>query len=140
MISEGFTEYMSLKLTEDLQDIAVYNKNLAEKFSSLKDFRPTPFAKVKSINDIKDRQTYVYDYAPILFIALEKEIGKKKMWQWIKTLLETKTEFTNYEFLTTTLKTTLKDPKKFQWIEKHYFSSENAAENAIKKISENKSS
>ncbi|MCG2610260.1 hypothetical protein LZZ90_01920 [Flavobacterium sp. SM15] len=136
MISEGFTEYMALKLTEDLQDISTYNKMLTEKFNSLKEFKPTPVAAVKSINDISDRQTYVYDYAPILFTAIEKEIGKKKMWQWMKTLLEKKTAFTNYEFLLSALKDTLKDDKKLELIKNQYLTSENAAENAIKKINE----
>jgi hypothetical protein len=71
MMSEGFTEYMALKLTEDIQEKKAYNDVLAEKYKTLKDFTPNPFSMVKSVTDIADRETYVYDYAPIIFIAIE---------------------------------------------------------------------
>jgi hypothetical protein len=136
MMSEGFTEYMSLKLTEDIQDKKTYDEVLVKKFKNLNDFKPNSFSMVKSMTDINDRQTYVYDYAPIIFIAIEKEIGKKKMWEWLKNILETKSKFTNYDFLVATLKSTLKNDKKVDLIINKYFNNINSTENAIKKISE----
>jgi hypothetical protein len=136
MMSEGFTEYMALKLTEDIQEKKAYNDVLAEKYKTLKDFTPNPFSMVKSVTDIADRETYVYDYAPIIFIAIEKEIGKKKMWEWLRNILETKVAFTNYEFLVSTLKNTLKNDKKTELIINTYFNNINSTENAIKKITE----
>ncbi|MDI1317416.1 hypothetical protein [Flavobacterium sp.] len=136
MMSEGFTEYMALKLTEENQTEKNYDEVLAKKVENLKDFKPKSFSMVKSITDISDRQTYVYDYAPILFIAIEKEIGKKKMWEWLKNILETKTEFTNYDFLVSTLKNTLKNDKKTDVIISKYFSNDASTENAIKRIAE----
>ncbi len=136
MMSEGFTEYMALKLTEEIQKEKTYDDVLVKKFKTLKDFSPNSFSMVKSITDITDRQTYVYDYAPIIFIAIEKEIGKKKMWEWLKNILETKTEFTNYDFLVSTLKNTLKNDKKVEFIITEYFNNKNSTENAIRKISE----
>ena len=91
---------------------------------------------IKSITDITDRETFVYDYAPIIFIAIEKEIGKKKMWEWLKNILETKAEFTNYDFLVSTLKSTLKNDKKLELIINDYFNNVNSTQNAIKKITE----
>ena len=136
MMSEGFTEYMSLKLTEEIQDEKAYQEVLVKKFKNLENFKPNSFSMVKSITDITDRETYVYDYAPIIFIAIEKEIGKKKMWEWLKTILETKVAFTNYDFLIATLKSTLKNDKKAELLSSAYFTSINSTENAIKKISE----
>lgn len=136
MMSEGFTEYMALKLTEENQTEKNYDEVIAKKVESLKDFKPNSFSMVKSITDISDRQTYVYDYAPIIFIAIEKEIGKKKMWEWLKNILETKTEFTNYDFLVSTLKNTLKNDKKTEVIINTYFSNVTSTENAIKRITE----
>lgn len=136
MMSEGFTEYMALKLTEEIQGEKAYQDILVTKYENLKDFKPNSFSIVKSITDIADRQTYVYDYAPTIFIAIEKEIGKKKMWEWLRNILETKVEFTNYEFLVSTLKNTLKNDKKVELIINTYFDNVNSTENAIKKITE----
>ncbi|WP_162128246.1 gluzincin family metallopeptidase [Flavobacterium phycosphaerae] len=136
MMSEGFTEYMALKLTEENQTEKNYDEVVARKIKDLKDFKPNPFAMVKSITDISDRETYVYDYAPIIFIAIEKEIGKKKMWEWLKNILETQTAFTNYDFLVSTLKSTLKNDKKTASLINDYFNSPEATANAIKKITE----
>jgi hypothetical protein len=136
MMSEGFTEYMALKLTLEIQEEKAYDDILIRKYKNLKEFKPNSFSMVKSITDIADRQTYVYDYAPIIFLAIEKEIGKKKMWEWLKNILKTKAEFTNYDFLVSTLKSTLKDDKKTEFIITEYFSNVNSTENAIKKIIE----
>jgi hypothetical protein len=136
MMSEGFTEYMSLKLTEDIQEVTAYNEVLEKKYKNLKDFKPNPLSMIKSITDISDRETFVYDYAPIIFIAIEKEIGKKKMWEWLKNILETKAEFTNYDFLVSTLKNTLNNNKKSELIINDYFNNVNSTQNAIKKITE----
>ena len=136
MMSEGFTEYMSLKLTEDIQEVTAYNEVLEKKYKNLKDFKPNPLSMIKSITDITDRETFVYDYAPIIFIAIEKEIGKKKMWEWLKNIIETKAEFTNYDFLVSTLKSTLNNNKKSELIINDYFNNVNSIQNAIKKITE----
>jgi len=137
MMSEGFTEYMSLKLTEDLLGTELYNKKLADKFNQLDNYKPVPFAQVNSKANIENREIYVYYYAPVIFLAIEKEIGKDKMWNWLKTILGTKAEFTNYEFLISTLKNTLKDNEKFNMIEMTYFKNENSVENALNKLKNN---
>ncbi len=137
MMAEGFTEYISLKLTEEIEGKVFYKTILQEKINRLENFNPTPFSKVKSISDIENRQTYVYDYAPVIFIAVEKEIGKKKMWEWITNLLKTKTELTNYDFLMTTLKNTIKDDKKAEFISIAYFTNENSTKNALKQLKNN---
>jgi hypothetical protein len=58
------------------------------------------------------------------------------MWEWLKNILEAKSEFTNYAFLVATLKNTLKNDKKTEFIINEYFSNINSTENAIKKINE----
>jgi hypothetical protein len=58
------------------------------------------------------------------------------MWEWLKNILETKTEFTNYDFLVSTLKNTLKNNKKTEIIINEYFGNGNSTENAIKRITE----
>ena len=134
MMSEGFTEYISLKLVEDIQGKDIYDKKIEENIKYLTDFKTIPIAKIKSISEIGDRQTFVYDYAPMMFIAIEKEIGTKKMWEWMHTLLTVKTDFTNYNFLLSTLRQTLRDEKKLQTIIDRYFANEKSVENIINVI------
>ncbi len=134
MISEGFTEYLSLKLVEELQGKDFYTKKIDKKFEYLTDFKTTPISKIKSISEIEDRQTFVYDYAPMMFISIEKEIGAKKMWEWIRKVLDTKTNFTNYEFLLSTLREALNDEKKTQKIVEQYFNNNKSTENIINNL------
>ena len=134
MMSEGFAEYLSFKVTEDLFPDELYKKMLEAKLSFVEGYKTKPFSQIKSISDIEDRETFVYDYASSIFLAIEKEIGKDKMWKWIKSILETQTTFTDYEFLTSTLKNTLQDNEKFNLIEKTYFTNKKSATNAIKKL------
>jgi len=134
MMSEGFTEYISLKLTEDLLSIEQYDKKLSEMSNLLENYKTKPISQIKSTTDIEDRNTFVYIYAPVIFLAIEKEIGKDNMWKWLKAILETKTTFTDYDFLTSTLKNTLNNSEKFNFIENTYFKNENSTENALEKI------
>ncbi len=134
MISEGFTEYLSLKLVEELQGKDFYNKKIEKKFEYLSDYKTVPIAKIMSIREIEDRETFAYDYAPMMLIAIEKEIGTKKMWEWIRRILNTKTDFTNYDFLLSTLRNTVNDEKKVQKIIEQYFISEKSTENIVNSL------
>ena len=72
-----------------------------------------------------------------MFIAVEQEIGSKKMWEWIVNILNTKTDYTNYDFLLSTLQTTLNDEKAFLKIVNKYFSSEQSMGNILSQIKNN---
>ena len=134
MMSEGFSEYLALKVTEELISKDVFQTKMNQKCEILKDFKAVPFAYIKSNADYQNRETYVYNYAPIIFKALEIEIGKQKMWYWLQNILQTESDFTNYEFLITTLRKTLKNDKLFELIEKNYLMNESSAQNAINRI------
>ncbi|MEX8546943.1 MAG: hypothetical protein V5804_05005 [Mucilaginibacter sp.] len=93
-----------------------------------------PFAKVKSNADYKDREYYVYYYAPLIFTAIKKEIGEQTMWLWLKNILKTPVDRTNYNFLLNTLNATLNNKEKTELIKSKYFESESSLSNAISKI------
>ncbi len=136
MMSEGFTEYLSLQVTRDILGIETYQKKIDDKLKDLKDFNPTAFSKVNAKADYKDRELYVYYYAPLMFTAIEKEIGKEKMWKWMRELLKTKTDFTNYKFLTESLEKAVQDKVKYNNIISKYFESDTSLKNieeALKK-------
>ncbi|MDM1502925.1 hypothetical protein HX071_12040 [Myroides marinus] len=136
MMSEGFAEYLSLQLTKELLGKDSYQKNMTKKINDLQQFKEEviPFGAVKSQKDYLNRELYVYYYAPLMFEAVQKEIGDKQMWKWLATILKTETTFTNYEFLCNTLKETIKDDKKFAEIKSKYFESNRSVDNAVEKI------
>lgn len=134
MMSEGFSEFLSLRLTEEMIGKDVYNKKIEGKIKNLKDFKPIPFSKIKSASEYDNRQLYVYDYAPIILIAIEKEIGKEKMWNWLTNIINTPSGFTNYHFLISTLQKTLKNDEEFNLLKAKYFESNISLGNAINKI------
>lgn len=134
MMSEGFSEYLSFKITRDLISDSIYYLKLKNKAGMLTGFKVVPFSKVTSKNDYNDRELYVYYYAPIIFLAIEKEIGQENMWKWLHTLLNTETVFTDYTFLKQTLKMALNNDQLSDLIEKKYFGSEKSIENAIDKL------
>ena len=107
-----------------------------KKIENLQEFKKVviPFSKIKSHSDYLKRDLYVYNYAPLLFVAIEKEIGEKQMWQWLNNILKKKTTYTNYDFLTSTLKSTLKNEKQFEIIKKLYFESDKSIDNASNQI------
>jgi len=133
MMSEGFSEYLSLQLTEEIIGKEIYKENINKKVQNLKEYDAKPFGKIKS-SEYENRQLYVYNYAPIIFTAIEKEIGKEQMWKWLNIILNTPAKFTNYDFLKLTLQRTLNDDKKFNLLITQYFESEKSLENAINKI------
>ncbi len=134
MMSEGFAEFLSFELTNELIGKEVYTKKISDKIKALEDFAPIPMGKIKGASEYDDREFYVYYYAPIVFTAIKKEIGEEKMWKWLNTILKTETDFTNYDFLLSTLRTTLNDQKLTEYIEKQYLTNDNSLKNAFDKI------
>lgn len=134
MMSEGFAEYLSLQLTRELIGKKTYEANVQTKIDGLAGLTPKPFAKIRSKPDYDNRGLYVYYYAPLIFLAVEKEIGEKMMWKWLHMVLETPAPLTNYEFLAATLKSALQNDKQFEQIKSQYFENDQALENAIARI------
>jgi len=136
MMSEGFTEFMAMKLTKEVIGTDVYDSKLKGKLQNLQDdeFNPKPFAAITDAKEYEDRELYVYYYAPVIFMAIEKEIGEKKMMDWLVTVLKSKTELTDYKFLVSTLSQSLKNEKQVQLIRSKYFESNDALVNAIKTL------
>ena len=134
MMSEAFSEYLSLQAAQQLIADSIYNNKIAEKIKALKDFSAIPFAKVKSGEDYQNRELYVYYYAPVILTAIKKEIGADAMWLWLKTILQTPAEYTNYQFLQQTLNAALQNADKEKMIEDKYFKSNESLANAIEEI------
>ena len=129
MISEGFSEFLSLQVTKKMISDSVYAMKLESKKSSLGNFKATPFSAIKSKNDYNNRELYVYYYAPLIFTAIQKEIGEQNMWKWIRLILQKPASFTNYRFLEQTLSEALANKEKFDLIKEKYFISDSVMKN-----------
>lgn len=138
MISESFAEYLSMKSSKVILGDSISKGMLNQKIKELRNDTLIPFSKIKAEKDYGNRNTYVYTYAPLIYCAMEKEIGEEKMYKWIQAILTAKTEFTNYEFLKQTLETAINDKAKLNIILEKYFASDISIQNAIKTLEQKK--
>lgn len=97
----------------------------------MRNFNPVQINKVRSKTDYLDRELYVYYYAPLIFAAIERDIGEDKMWEWIKALLQSPAVMTNYTFLEQTLKKVINDKNKFDLLFSKYLNSDQSLNNVI---------
>ncbi len=134
VICEGFAEYLSLKASQNVLSNDIYNSYFKTTLSNVKEKSYTPISEIKTYADYADYNSYTYDYFPIILTAIEQEIGEKKMWKWIKLLLTTETNFTDYEFLKNELVRAINDRNKSDRIIEKYFISDRSLENALEQI------
>jgi hypothetical protein len=66
--------------------------------------------------------------------AIEKELGEKDMWNWIRQVINSENEVTDYDFFINTLRDAGIDDKKIESIESLYISSERAKQNVLSKL------
>jgi hypothetical protein len=131
MISEGFAEFLSLHITQRFISDSLYQEKLQSKVRSMRNLSPVPVAKIRSKTEYENRELYVYYYAPLLFSAIEKEIGEEKMWEWMKSLLLSSTVITNYTFFEQTLKKVVNDKTECDRLFQRYFNSDSSFQNVI---------
>ena len=131
MISEGFAEFLALQITKQQISKTLYVEKMKSKVGALQNLDAVPVGKILSKADYKDRELYVYYYAPIIFSAIEKEIGEEKMWTWIRLLLQSPVTMTNYAFFEETLQKALNDKAQFDSLRNKYLSSDSSLHHAI---------
>jgi hypothetical protein len=130
--SEGLTEYLALQTTKEVIGEENYKKKIESYLKRTKDFTPKPLSIVK-VNEVDN--TYRYDYAPLLITALEKEVGKEKVWNWLRTILNSDKQVkSDYEFFKSTLLKSGITEKEFKSFEDKYILSENAKENVYNSV------
>jgi len=130
MLNESISEYLSLVITKQFISVEDYRKGIKRKLKQLEGETLTPMSDVKSSSDYGNRNDYVYTYAPVIWLAIEKEIGEEKMWLLLNKLLTTQTELTNYQFVIEALKGVVKDEQMFNYIESKYLTDKDAIKNA----------
>ena len=130
MYTESLAEFLSIKTTKDLLGDNAYFNRVHGKFNELKNVKLTAFRNIENKSDYVDRELYVYTYAPIIWLAIEKEIGQQRMWKWLNRMLTVETTRTDYDFLLKTLAQVLEDDAKLNLLVEKYFANINAIHNA----------
>jgi len=133
VINESFTEFLAFKVTKKLISDSAYTKQLNDKIRAMKNFQPLPVSKIRKEEDFRNRELYVYYYVPVVLLAVEKEVGEKAMWKWLRTMLNTPTDFTDYAFLEKTFMTSFPQ-KDAERIKAKYFDSNEALKNAVSEV------
>ena len=131
VIEEGFAEYLSYKLTQSLEGEETYKALLSNKLKTLNYLHNhKPFAQVKTANDFGNREYYLYYYAPVIFMAIEQEIGKPAMWKWLNAMVASHNDHADYQFLLQTFTGAVADKTLSEKIAAKYFTSDTALQNA----------
>jgi len=127
---EGLTEYLALQTVKEVLGEESYQKKIDTYLKATIDYIPKSMATIKN-SEIDE--TFRYYYVPLLVTALEKEIGKERVWNWLRIVLKSeKLVKTDYEFFKTSLiKSGIKDSE-FKNFEEKYILSEKAKENVTK--------
>ncbi len=129
---ESITEYLAIKATKELLGLETYHTLIGNNIDALQDFNPLPLNIVKFSNQIDELYRYVY--APLVLLAIEKEIGEDKMYKWIKHLLNSESMKTDYAFFVKSLSTTGITEKQLKLLTEKYISGKKAKENVIERI------
>lgn len=126
ILTESFAEYLALKLTKQLMDEKTYSDNVNKKLNEVEGKNFIAIKNIKNNLDYGNRNQYLYTYVPLIWLAVEKEIGEEKMWEWLNKILTEKTELTNYNFILQTLESVLNDKNKLALLTNKYFANNDA--------------
>jgi hypothetical protein len=136
VIEEGFAEYMALRLTRSIEGEDTYLTLLKERARPLKYLHNyKSFDQVKIEDDYGNREYYLYYFAPVVFCAIEKEIGEKAMWQWLHNMAVSKNDHSDYSFMADVFQKTITDNALKKKLMTKYFTSPNALQNAKDELS-----
>ncbi|MFL5765227.1 MAG: hypothetical protein ACJ77K_14890 [Bacteroidia bacterium] len=126
---EGTTEYLSLQTSRNILGEKYY-RDLLTKYSKVPDkYELVPLSEIKQADQIDDY--YRYNYVPLLLTALESEIGKERMWKWLRAVLASKNVKTDYAFFKSSLLASGVTQKEWDNFEGKYISAKDAKENVL---------
>lgn len=136
LFNEGFAEFLSLKYLEHTGQQKMADLLIGFKKESIndKEFTLKPMGKFSDLSNTNSRQTYGYDYQPLVLLCIEKEIGADRMQKWIELLLSEDTATSDYGFFTKTLSVAIGDEKLYNRVLNTYLLSEQSVKNINKTL------
>ena len=101
--SEGTTAYLALKATQHQLGPRLYREKLAGyRQRPLRHVNSPALADVRRPDAVDDAYRYVA--APLQLLALERQIGEKHTWRWLRLLALAAPARTDYDFLLSSLR------------------------------------
>ncbi len=95
---EGTTEYLALKATQRQLSARLYREKLAGYRRRLLRHGNFPaLSAIRRPEEIDDAYRYVA--VPLQLLALERQVGEKQVWRWLRAVALAPTPRTDYEFL-----------------------------------------
>ena len=110
----------------------IYEKALTDYAIAVEHFKVIPLHEIRRESEIDE--TYRYKYIPLLLTALEREIGKERMLQWLHDVIMGKPILTDYRYFKSSLIKSGMFEKEFNAFEKKYIKSKAAKENVLDKV------
>ncbi|MGQ3013773.1 MAG: hypothetical protein ACT6QS_08710 [Flavobacteriales bacterium] len=136
LFNEGFAEFLSLKYLQGTGQAGLAGVliNSKKEYINDKEFVLRPMGKFKDLTHTNSRQTYGYDYQPLVLLAIEKEIGADRMQKWVELLLREETAISDFSFFTRTLSEAIGDEKLYNHVLNTYLLSERSVKNINKAL------
>src|SRR6476661_2205070 len=122
---EGTTEYLALKATQAVLGPKAYRKQLAYYRRQIDKHGPfVPLPAVQASKEIDN--AYRYAYFPTLLLALEKQVGEKRVYRWLSTVLRSHPAATDYAFFRQSLLDSGLKPRELAEFEARYITATDA--------------
>ena len=100
---EGLTEYLALKATQRQLGTKRYREKLAGYRRRLLRHGDFPaLGAIKQSEELDDAYRYVA--VPLQLVALERQVGEKQVWRWLRAVAQSATPRTDHEFLLRSLR------------------------------------
>jgi hypothetical protein len=93
---ESMAEFLSIKATEAKYDKTFTVRYISKRLQLLNDKQVVPLSQITNPDDMND--TYRYDYAPLLLLAMEKRFGEDKVKQFCRQALNNTQGPTDYNY------------------------------------------
>lgn len=98
---ETMAEFLSVKATEAKYGKIATQKYIADKQSFMDDWKIKPLSQVTNPESIGE--SYRYEYAPLILLAMEKRFGQSTVQKFLQLCLSEVQPATNYSFLKTNI-------------------------------------
>ncbi len=130
--AEGLTDYLSPHAVRHFSGEEFFGKRISVYRENVARFEPIPLNKVSRAGEIGEM--YRYRYVPLMLLAVEKEIGEEAMWAWMKEVINSDGQVTDYDFLLSSFSRAGIPQDTIDFLVRQYIESENAKQHILDRL------
>lgn len=134
ILSESLAEYLSVLVIEGIFDSRSVDAVIESKLNRISQSTLYSLMEIADTGNKLNTNSVRYQQAPVSWLLLEREIGKKAMSNWIQMLLTKKTPITDYDFAVKALRLAINDDVIAESIIRRHFESTMILEEALNDI------